>query len=143
MTSATGKLTARSASRHVRLVSLAAQGLRQKEIAGAEGCSEALVSRLLRRDEVKAEVEALRAQALLSCWSQFQILLDKSIHVLSGILENPVADRRLKAMIALKLFELGITLPATPLTSFAIEKSGESSRPLTAVANQNTDQGEP
>lgn len=108
MTAASGKLTARSASRHVRIVSLAAQGLRQNEIAREEGCSEALVSRLMRRDEIKADIEAMRINAVLASWQHFHELLDKSIEFLLRALADNLVERRLKAQIALKLLEFGL-----------------------------------
>ena len=108
------KLTARSMPHYLRLVESAAQGLRQNEIAASTGLSEATVSRMLRRDEIRAAIDELRAAALAKSGEQYLRLLETALLVLESSLTNPMVERHLKVKVALRLLELGL-LTEVPL----------------------------
>ena len=115
------KLTARSMPHYLRLVESAAQGLRQNDIAAATGLSEATVSRMLRRDEIRAAIEELRAEALAKTGESYLQLLEKALSVLDMALSSPLVERSLKVRVALRLLELGL-LTDVPL---GVEKAAE------------------
>lgn len=111
------------ANKAAKVIELAIAGLNQAEIGRAVGIGRTAVNRLVQRPEVREELEALRAAAMLETWRQFGGLLRDSIAYLQATLDSPLADRNQKIRIASKMVELGLqggpTAPQHAVTLFA------------------------
>ncbi len=108
------KLSARQNQHFLGIVHSAAHGMQQVQIAREHGLSESTVSRILRTEEARQQVDEMRAEALISSWTAFQELLNLAIGNLQAMLNSPMTERALRARICLKLLECGLTAGKPP-----------------------------